>query len=950
MKKFYTLALLLLIIAVCLISNKSEKVKITKIKRSSHSTTAVEAKLARAEYFNKLLRDPISGKIPQNIRSMELEFANNLQSSPALLKKSNMGGFHWKEAGPVDVGGRTRALGIDKRNNNIVLAGGVSGGIWKTTDKGASWSLKSKSNQNLSVTTLVQDPREGFEDTWYYGTGEWFGGGSVTTGAGLDGSYYFGSGVYRSTDNGETWTQLSLTAPSDPMVYTLLSHISKIVISPTTGTVFFTTNGGVLCKLKNDDSFEVLINGANDHYFMDVDVSADGKLLVACSEYGYNKLYGSGAKHAGGIYKSTDDGNNFVNITPQSFTETYQRTLVKFAPSNPTVAYVLAYGGEETGGKDINYFYKIDVSNDSFEDRSSNLPSFDNYDKGYIETQGNYNYILEVKPDDENFVLVGGTNLYRSENAFAQKPSGIFPNKTWIGGYEVHTKSNASYANHHADQHSIAFDPNDPKICWSGHDGGLSYTTDITRGINSISESVIWEDKNNNYNVTQFYSIAIAPSSDNNGIIGGTQDNGSPFFEFNGAETTNSIDVTSGDGSFCYWGNDDVFAASQYGHTYRIGLASNNNKPIELVKGGYDWDVITPITGKERTVEMHFINPFAVDPSDEKYVYFISKHQFWRNDNVRLIQGETGTSENGYSLGPTDDFWTKINEITGDEYTAVSCSRNNSVVYLAISGTGKPKIVRYDNAKVATSSALIKELTSSVSGANISSIAINPENSSEILVVVSNYKTKSIFHSIDAGNTFTEVEGNLGGDSGPSVRAAEIVVGSAGVQYLVGTSIGLFSTYEVKQNLTNWTKIAEEQIGSAVVSSIKSRVSDNKVAVGTHGRGAFIGIYDPSIIVGIDDVENTPKGFVLSQNYPNPFNPSTTIKYTLPQEANVVVEIFNINGQRITKLVDETQSAGEHKVVWNSVNDRGSKVSSGIYFYRIKAGDFVQTRKMSLLK
>lgn len=102
--------------------------------------------------------------------------------------------------------------------------------------------------------------------------------------------------------------------------------------------------------------------------------------------------------------------------------------------------------------------------------------------------------------------------------------------------------------------------------------------------------------------------------------------------------------------------------------------------------------------------------------------------------------------------------------------------------------------------------------------------------------------------------------------------------------------------------------------------------------------------------VGNDEWTVLPLKFSLDQNYPNPFNPSTVIKYTLAHRADVELTIFNILGQSVRTLVNENLAAGDHTVVWNGLNEQGEKVSSGIYFYRIKTDDYVQSRKMILLK
>ncbi len=96
--------------------------------------------------------------------------------------------------------------------------------------------------------------------------------------------------------------------------------------------------------------------------------------------------------------------------------------------------------------------------------------------------------------------------------------------------------------------------------------------------------------------------------------------------------------------------------------------------------------------------------------------------------------------------------------------------------------------------------------------------------------------------------------------------------------------------------------------------------------------------------------ENFPTQFSLSANYPNPFNPETKIDYSINRSCQVKLEIFNILGQKIKTLVDEHQSVGKKDVVWDGRNENGEQVTSGVYFYRIQAGDYSQTKKMVLMK
>ncbi len=99
----------------------------------------------------------------------------------------------------------------------------------------------------------------------------------------------------------------------------------------------------------------------------------------------------------------------------------------------------------------------------------------------------------------------------------------------------------------------------------------------------------------------------------------------------------------------------------------------------------------------------------------------------------------------------------------------------------------------------------------------------------------------------------------------------------------------------------------------------------------------------------VEAVINSPSSFALSQNYPNPFNPSTIIRFALPEEANVELVIYNSEGQQVAVLINQKMAAGFHQVSFDR-NSAGQELASGIYFYRLTAGNFIDTKKMMLLK
>jgi len=99
-----------------------------------------------------------------------------------------------------------------------------------------------------------------------------------------------------------------------------------------------------------------------------------------------------------------------------------------------------------------------------------------------------------------------------------------------------------------------------------------------------------------------------------------------------------------------------------------------------------------------------------------------------------------------------------------------------------------------------------------------------------------------------------------------------------------------------------------------------------------------------------DEINQLPHAFNLYNNYPNPFNPVTTLRYDLPENSHVTITIYDMLGRQVKTLINQTQDAGFRSVIWDATNDYGKPVSAGIYLYQIQTGEFMQTKKMVLLK
>jgi len=153
------------------------------------------------------------------------------------------------------------------------------------------------------------------------------------------------------------------------------------------------------------------------------------------------------------------------------------------------------------------------------------------------------------------------------------------------------------------------------------------------------------------------------------------------------------------------------------------------------------------------------------------------------------------------------------------------------------------------------------------------------------------------------------------------------------------------------------------QSANQPVSSSPSEFMQNPATDASHGRAWFVwsdprqdglNVYGRPVVYLPTDVDESPSelpgDFHLAQNYPNPFNPVTDIEFSIPVMSQVELTIFNVLGQEVTTLADDVRAAGVYHVVWDGTDERGSPVASGVYFYRLKAGEFVATRKMMLLK
>ncbi len=903
-----------------------------------------EFKKARSEYFHNLLRDPATNSIPANNRSRELTHAQKLPTFRQL--KSRIPGFEssriqdytWNSVGPTDIGGRTRALGIDRRNPDIIIAGAVSGGIWKSTDGGDTWDLKTPEAENFSVTSLIQHPIN--QDTWYYTSGEISG-----NTADAEGAPYFGTGVFRSNDNGETWSKIPNTNDTDASTNSPYDFIPRIAVNPVTGSVFIASNGIGIYRSTDSQPFpsgqtpSPILGTFGGHLWSDIAIAPNGTIIAVLSQEEADGDPGETVPGANpGIFMSTNDGDSWQEITPTTFPITHKRSVVTFAPSNNNIFYVFTHVRQtdpEDFHQEDNRLFRLNVETGSATDLSDNIPDFGD-PVGQLWTQGGYDMEIAVKPDDENFVMIGGTNLFRGRDGFASTPSGGYrqnvANEYWIGGY-ANNNTPDLYPNQHPDQHVIKFDPDNPNRMWVGHDGGLSVTDDIT------ASRVGWTSKNNSYITTQFYTSAIPAFADDNRLMGGTQDNGTPFFragEQQNQEVT-SLDLSFADGGYAFFTQSRFFVSRQNGLIIRYNVSPTG-------------DIASPFSFVfPRDAEnQQFIHPFTIDPNDQSIMYYPGGNELWRTTKAATLANEDadGSSEFEELQQASLPFGYTISALE------VTQNPENTLYYAGSSMNDTPLLKKLENASINNEAPVDVSIPAAPDESWIIDLAVNPTDGDEVIAVFSNYNVTGLFHTTDGGETWTAIEGNLTGDNnnlGPSLRSAVIIPSDEGSVYLVGTSTGLYSTLSLNGSNTQWGQEAVDEVGHAVVSHLSSRISDGNIAAATHGRGMFLGGFEGSVIN-----PRLAEEFTLNQNYPNPFNGITTIEYDLPVESFVTINLYDLLGRKVKEVVNNERKAAFRG--WQENIDMQG-MASGMYIYRIVANPvtdtvstFQDSRKMTFIK
>ncbi|MBV1887832.1 MAG: hypothetical protein KUG51_00925, partial [Urechidicola sp.] len=889
MKKLFPIGISLLFVAALFfgVSYQTEK-PISKVERKEIKVTQAgkkktpeeralfsEARILH-EYYMQV--NPLTGEIPRAEKILEFENAKSSQTTQNRSTRAVQ--TNYISRGPSNLGGRTRKVtqDISDGTGNTMLGCGVSGGVFRTTNGGTSWTKVSANDEIHNATTIVQDPRSGFQNIWYYGTGEGSGN-SASPSQSSAATIYWGNGIWKSTDSGLTWTQMPSTASTQELWNSRFDTVWALAVHPTTGDLYAAINGRV--SRFNGTTWESEVSnpgtGLGFTNYTDVAITSSGRVYASFS--------GNQDSTIEGIWTSANGDTGWSRINAASFTPA-GRVVLTLAPSNQDKLYTLFVNGNTAscvGPVQEVDLWMWDQGATSWTDYTSKLPDETPCNSG---TAGNvpmavfngYCMDINVKPDDEDFVVIGGTNVYRKSDITA---AGNFDR---IGGYNSPSNYaiyNVGGTEHHPDIHDLSFDIADPDRIISGTDGGI-HEADVTAG------SVAWTNLNNDYQTFQFYHVGIDPLSGSDLLVGGAQDNGTNYGGTAAglADLTNQKRIWGGDGVASEISRDEAsvptFLGSQNGNFWRVKNYVDAS-PVNDIES-----FIAP-SGSTSS----FVTYFYLDPDNNNALYYAGQNRLYRTTDASNTTTAVNTS-NWTNLGTS----TNIDATHADYFKTFSTTRgtyNASTSYLLMGGD-EGHIYRLDDPQNATGITSAIDITPSTATIGFPSIvtglAIHPTNKDIVLATYANYGTNSIYLSTNASTatpTWTLVERNL---SAHSIRSAVITEVGGETLYFVGTARGLYSTTNPAS--IDWTREAPSQLGYAVISSLRYRPADNKLLVGTHGNGVYEATVTSTLSLnGVDDISDQIK------LYPNPAKNKISIEIANNYD-DISYQISNLIGQRIS--------------------------------------------------
>jgi hypothetical protein len=696
----------------------------------------------------------------------------------------------WNLLGPGNIGGRTRDLVIHPTNPNIMLAAGDSGGIFRSTDAGASWTAVAGSLPILYLSDLAFDPNN--PNIVYAASGH------IVYG-------HKGSGIYKSSDAGVTWTVMSSTVPSTNANFDIVARI--VVSKNNSQRLYAATRTGLLRSTDGGTSWTLVRAVANSCQDLEIrtDVATD-HVIAACGNGNDSAILvntdaaGSGTWQTG--YSDTNSMNIQIAVAPSQ-----QGTLYASVVSIAT-AGTLAILRSTNGG--VSWTAVNTTSN--LLDYCGAGDAFGGGGAGWIFNS------IGVDPSDPNRVWIGGNYVFRSDDGGA--------NWGKVQHSNVFTHPNA-YT--HVDQWAVVFHPQyngtTNKIAFVTTDGGIFKTTDARAATDTVGKcrdddnyvgQLSWTTLNHSFAATQFVFGNVY--ADGSGYAGGTWDNntvwGSNSKGLNGWE----IHAHNGDGGMV------AVDLKNPQIVFTTWVLNGSGKILKSTNEGLNWNDIT--TGGNTSglgfspeIGCSILSPLEADPTScigASCVRWWTGGTFvWRSaDGVAWTQAST-------AIAPTGNFMSAM---------AIAPSNPNRV----LAGTDAGQIAMTNVATNATSTTAWT--ISKPRNGYVSSLAFDPANHNIAYATYSTFNAGSdvghVFKSTNGGATWAPSDG-AGANGIPDIPVHSVVVNPYGSSRIyVGTEIGVFISDD-----SGATWAAETGLGHVITNRLQFVKPTSELYAFTWGRG-----------------------------------------------------------------------------------------------------------------
>lgn len=635
-------------------------------------------------------------------------------------------GASWTNLGPyntpIDGGnGRINAVRAHPSVAGTLFACAPSGGLFKSTDNGTTWTPISDAIAVLGATDVAFDPTN--PNIMYLATGDGEAGDTFTT------------GLYKSTDGGSSWSATGLTYALDAK-----STISKILINPNDGSILVGGGIGIYRSTNGGTSWTRVSTSS----VRDLEFKPGAPTTVYAGGYGSSPFL-----------RSTDGGATWAAAGTGLPTTNWQRVALAVTALDDTYVYALVANSSNDGYRGL---YLSTDGGATFTSKST-TPNILGWEAAGNDTggQGWYDLSIAVDPSVKTTIYAGGVNVWKSTTSGTSWTCVAH----WSG-------TGAPYV--HADIHDLTFIGS---TLYVGNDGGV-FTT--------ANGGSTWTDRSGNLSIAQLYGIGISQSNPNL-IISGHQDNGTNL-------TTNLStwsEINGGDGMLCFIDrtNDNRMFSSIYnGDLYRSTDGGANFTNIYTVSGG-GW-----------------VTPWMQDPVTATTLYA-------GGTNV-VRSTNSGTS------------WSTISSFSIGTIVSLDVATTNNQNIVAASAT---TVMKTTNGGTAWTN-----ITTGLPSGAIQFVYFDPADASKIYVAIASYTGESVYYSANGGTSWTNISSGL-----PNVPANCLVIQNNNGDLYCGTDIGV---YLRSSGASTWVPFTSGMPGISV-RDLEIHAATGKLRAATFARGIW---------------------------------------------------------------------------------------------------------------